>query len=186
LACTVRLGRYQRSGAVQIFPNFSPPPPPILETLRLENEGEKDLPAEVELDILPENATSLRALCSRCAPLAIEPITTTHRSQPSSFFITLSISPRCWAFWRRARGRGLAEPSVQGSLPSLITRKSHDGIRQFGFLSRKVEPLLAALRAPPTTDLNTQVRSGSPHTPLHEVLPSSLDGLPGVARTTSL
>lgn len=116
LGCTVRPDRDQKTGIVRTFPNFTCPSP-IPETLRIENEneGKKDLPAELKLDILPENSTSLRPLSLSHIPLTnqlLDPTDHCYNPQTSP-----PHSPRYSIFWLQMGDWKISRSHVGTSSP---------------------------------------------------------------------
>lgn len=186
LECRVRVEKDQRTGAIRTSPNFSRSSP-ILETLRLENEGKKDLPAETKLDILPENATSLRVLCLRHIPLTNQllRLTTLISLELCQYSVDLTTLLDFLAANEGLRTLRVTCRKPPTQAPHRVV--SLGRIHLVELSSVVVRPLLAALRIPPTADVSIQVLpGGSSYTPLHEVLPSSLDGLPVLTQTASL
>ena len=147
--------RDQRTGAARVSP--------ILETLRLENEGKKDPPVEIKLDTLPENSTSLRALRLRYIPLTNQLLRLTALTTLELYHHSIDLTTLL-AFLAANEGLIFLKV-VRRKLPTRTPTHREVSlcrVRQVELSSLAVEPLLAALR-----------------------LPSPLDGLPGVAQATS-
>ena len=187
LDCIVRLGRDPRTGVTRVSPNFSRSSP-ILETLRIESEGRKDLPPEVELGVLPEDSASLKALCLRHAHFTNQLLRLTTLTTLEFLHHTINLTTLLDFL---AANDGLE--NLKATCRE-ITVHFHNHrevtlsrLRRFELSSLTVKPVLAALQIPPTAVLNIEVLlGGRTHTHLHDVLPSSLDGLPTVAQVASL
>ena len=192
LECTVRFGnscQKRYTGGVEparASPNF-PCPSPILEILSLKNDGKSDPPLDIEFGILPENPVSLWALRLEHIPLTNQLLRLTtltsfdlsHHSIDLGTLLGFLVENKSLEHLRISCRNILGETSR--------TRVPLPNIRDVELLSLTPSPVLECLYLPPTAGIDIQILPGGSIDPLLcEVLPQSLDGLPGIARATSL
>ena len=192
LECTVRFGngcQKRHTGGtepVRASPNF-PCPSPILEILSLKNDGKSDPPLDIKFGILSEKPASLRALRLERIPLTNQLLRLTTLT---SFDISLHSIDLGTLLSFLAENKSLEHLRI--SCRSILgeascARVPLPNICDVDLSSLTPSPVLERLHLPPTADINIQVLPGSLVDPLLcDVLPRSLDGLPGIAQATSL
>ena len=192
LESTVRFGSSHQarntSGAelARVFPNF-PRPSSILETLSLENDGKSDPPLDIQFGILSESSASLRTLRLKHIPLTNQllRLTTLTSFDFSHYCIDLRTLLDFLAENETLEYFRVSCRNVVGEIP--CKRVSLPNIRDVELSSLTVSPVLERLCLPPTARIGIQVLpGGSFDPPFRDILPQSLEGLPGIAQTTSL
>ena len=167
-------------------PNF-PCPSPILETLSIKNDGKSDPPPDVEFDILPGNPGPLRALQMERIPLTNQllRLTTLTSFDISHHSIDLGTLLSFLAENKFLEHLRISCRNILGEVS--CARVPLPNIRDVELLSLTPSPVLERLHLPPTADINIQILPGGSVDPLLcDVLPRSLDGLPGIGQATSL
>ena len=192
LECTVRFGdghqKRHGNGAepVRVSPSF-PHSSPALRTLSLKNGGKSDPPLDVEFDILPEDPASPKALRLEHVPLTnqLRRLTTLTSFDISHHCIDLDTLLGFLAENKTLEHLRISCRNVLGELS--CARVPLPNIRDVDLSSLTPLPVLEGLSLPTAADINIQVLpGGSVDPPLRDVLPQSLDSLPGIVQVTSL